>query len=231
MPRSDGRQAGELRPLTLTIGVNPYAEGSALVDWGRTRVLCTASLEEGVPRFLDGGGRGWVTAEYAMLPRSTHTRTGRDHREGGRAREISRLIGRSLRAAVDLASLDGYTVRVDCDVLVADGGTRVASITGGWLALALAMRRLGAAPARQVAALSLGRVAGELVTDLCYAEDSGAELDLNLVVTSEGHLVEVQATGEEGTFTPAELARLVEMGGRAAQDLFAAQRAALAQAG
>jgi ribonuclease PH len=206
--------------------VNPYAEGSCQAAFGQTRVLCTASVEKGVKPWLEGSGRGWVTAEYAMLPRSTHTRTGRDHRTGGRAQEISRLIGRSLRAAVELERLEGYTVKVDCDVLVADGGTRCAAICGGWVALALALRGLGIEPKRQVAAISLGRVEGRLLLDLCYAEDSAAELDLNLVLAPEG-LVEVQGTGEDGLFSAGELAQLVAAGQAASQEIFAAQRTAL----
>ncbi len=215
-----------MRPLSLGTGVNPYAEGSCLASFGQTQVLCTASLEAKIPNWLEGSGKGWVTAEYAMLPRSTHTRTGREHREKGRAQEISRLIGRSLRMAVDLTALAGHTVRLDCDVLVADGGTRCASICGGWVALALALKTLGIGPPRQVAAISLGRVQGELRLDLCYAEDSAAELDLNLVLAPEG-LVEVQGTGEDGLFTPEELTNLVSAGMGAAQAIFAAQRAAL----
>ncbi|MCF8034309.1 MAG: ribonuclease PH [Desulfarculaceae bacterium] len=227
--RSDGRQPMQMRPIRFTPGVNPYAEGSCLAELGATKVHCTASVEKGVKGWLEGSGRGWVTAEYAMLPRATHTRTGRDHRTGGRAQEISRLIGRSLRAAVELESLEGYTVKVDCDVLVADGGTRCASICGGWVALAAALKGLGVAPALQVGAISLGRVEGELRVDLCYQEDSSAELDLNLVLTPEG-LVEVQGTGENGVFSPAELAALVQAGEAAGQEIFAAQRAALDEA-
>ena len=227
MLRSDGRKPLAMRPVAIQAGVNPYAEGSARCRFGRTEVLCTASLEEAVPSFLEGSGRGWVTAEYAMLPRSTHTRVPRDHRRGGRAQEISRLIGRSLRAAVDLAALDGHTIRVDCDVMVADGGTRTAAISGGYVALARALAGLGLEPAMPVAALSLGRVEGRLLVDLCYQEDSRAELDLNLVLAPGGRLVEVQATAERGHFSPGELGRLVEMGVEAAEQIFAAQRAAL----
>ncbi len=227
MRRSDGREALALRPVEIVAGVNPYAEGSALCRFGRTEVLCTASLEDKVPPFLEGSGRGWVTAEYAMLPRSTHTRVSRDHRRGGRAQEISRLIGRSLRAAVDLAALDGHTIRVDCDVMVADGGTRTAAISGGYVALALALAGLGLEPLMPVAAVSLGRVEGRLLVDLCYQEDSRAELDLNLVLAPGERLVEVQASAERGHFSPRELARLVEMGHQAAREIFAAQQAAL----
>jgi ribonuclease PH len=225
--RPDGRSARQLRPVTITAGAVPYAEGSALCAFGQTRVLCAASVEAGVPRWLEGRGRGWVTAEYAMLPRATHTRTSRDHRTGGRAREISRLIGRSLRAAVELEALEGYTVKVDCDVLVADGGTRTAAVTGGWVALAQALAQTGLAAPRPVAAVSCGRVGGELLLDLCYQEDSAAEVDLNLVCGAGGRLVEVQATGEEGLFSAEELAELTAMGLTAARELMALQAAAL----
>jgi ribonuclease PH len=225
--RPDGRSARQLRPVTITAGAVPYAEGSALCAFGQTRVLCAASVEAGVPRWLEGRGRGWVTAEYAMLPRATHTRTSRDHRTGGRAREISRLIGRSLRAAVELEALEGYTVKVDCDVLVADGGTRTAAVTGGWVALAQALAQTGLAAPRPVAAVSCGRVGGELLLDLCYQEDSAAEVDLNLVCGDGGRLVEVQATGEEGLFSAEELAELTAMGLAAGAELMALQAAAL----
>ncbi len=228
--RQDGRQPQSLRPVLIKAGVNPYAEGSAICAFGRTEVLCTASLEAGAPRFLEGSGRGWVTAEYAMLPRSTHTRTARGHVGAGRAQEISRLIGRSLRACVDLAALDGYTLRVDCDVLVADGGTRCASISGGFVALALALASLGRTPRLPVAAVSLGRVEGGLLVDLCYEEDSAAELDLNLVLAPGGRIIEVQCTAEQGTFSPVELASLVEMGATAAEAVFAAQLKAIEEA-
>ncbi len=227
MDRAHGRAPQQMRPVEITAAVNPYAEGSALCRFGRTEVLCTASLEQTLPSWLEGAGQGWVTAEYAMLPRATHTRTSRDHRLGGRAREISRLIGRSLRAAVDLAALDGHTIRIDCDVLVADGGTRTAAISGAWVALALALEHLGLFPSRQVAALSAGRVDGCLVVDLDYDEDSRAEVDANLVLAPGGMLVELQATAEHGVFTPAEMAELMEMAAEAAVEVFAAQAAAL----
>lgn len=219
-----------MRPVRLEAGVSPYAEGSALCSFGQTQVLCTASLESRVPSFLEGRGQGWVTAEYAMLPRATHTRTSRDHAQGGRAREISRLIGRSLRGAVDLARLEGYTVRVDCDVLVADGGTRTAAVSGGYVALALALAGLGVTPLYQVAALSVGRVGGELAVDLCYQEDSQAQVDLNLVLAPPDRLIEVQATAEKGYFTPAQLAEMVAAAGEATQAVFAAQSAILDRA-
>jgi ribonuclease PH len=228
MPRDDGRNNDEMREVSIKAGVNPYAEGSALCSFGRTQVLCTASLEEEVPRFLMDSGQGWVTAEYAMLPRSTHTRTRREANKKGRAQEISRLIGRSLRASVDLAELDGYTLRVDCDVMVADGGTRTASISGGYVALALALAGIGKKAKDPIAAISLGKVNGELMVDLAYVEDSAAEVDLNLVITKGGELVEVQGSAEKGLFSPAELGRMVESGVQAAEQIFAAQDAALA---
>ncbi|MBI4797347.1 MAG: ribonuclease PH [Desulfarculus sp.] len=230
MVRADGRQDGQMRPVRLEAGVNPYAEGSALCCFGATQVLCTASLEKGAPAWLGPeAAQGWVTAEYAMLPRSTHTRTGREHRAGGRAQEISRLIGRALRAAVDLKVLAGYTLRVDCDVLVADGGTRTAAISGGWVALALALRGLGLQPAWPVAALSLGKVQDRLMLDLCYSEDSAAQVDLNLVLAPGGRLIEVQATGERDFLSPREMQAMLETGMAAAEQVFAAQRAALGE--
>ena len=226
--RLDGRSLDLMRPVRLEPGVNPYAEGSALCAFGSTQVLCTASVEEGAPRWLGPQAeQGWVTAEYAMLPRSTHTRTGRNHQSGGRAQEISRLIGRSLRASVDLKALKGYTVRVDCDVLVADGGTRTASISGGFVALAQALAGLGLAPRSAVAAVSMGKVDGRLMVDLCYAEDSAAEVDLNLVLAPQGRLIEVQSTAERAFFSAAELAVMLEMGSRAAEGIFTAQARAL----
>ncbi|KMY68922.1 ribonuclease PH [Desulfocarbo indianensis] len=230
MERAEGRRPEAMRPVRIKAKVNPYAEGSALCCFGRTEVLCTASLEEGTPRWLEGEERGWVTAEYAMLPRSTHTRTSRDHRTKGRAQEISRLIGRSLRAAVDLSALAGYTVKLDCDVMVADGGTRTAGITGGYVALALALAKLGLAPLFPVAAVSCGKVEGQVVLDLCYEEDSNAEVDLNLVLAPGGRLVEVQSTAEQGFFSAGELGRMVALGAEAAEGLFAAQAAAIGAA-
>ena len=228
MLRSDGRQLEAMRPVSISAGVNPYAEGSALCRFGRTEVLCTASLERGVPPFLEGRQSGWVTAEYAMLPRATHTRTDREHMHGGRAREISRLIGRSLRAATDLKALEGlHHPGVDCDVLVADGGTRTAAISGGSVALAVALDKLDQKPARSVAAISVGKFQRRILVDLCYEEDSEAEVDLNLVLTVGGRLVEVQATAEHGLYTASELMEMVQKGINAAQDIFAAQKSAL----
>jgi ribonuclease PH len=188
--------------------------------------LCTASIEERVPPFLVGKGSGWVTAEYAMLPRATHTRSGRD--PGGRGKEIQRLIGRALRAAVDVRALGERTVTVDCDVLSADGGTRTASITGGWVALARALKRVGAEAAlsAQVAAVSVGVVGGTTVVDLPYVEDAAAEVDMNVVMTSDGRLVEVQGTAEHGTFARKDLDAMLDLAGRGLERLFALQNQA-----
>ena len=208
--RPDGRAAADLRPIDFTVGMQKHAEGSALIKRGDTWVLCTASVEEKVPRFLDGKGNGWVTAEYAMLPRSTHTRTSRQ--PGGRGKEIQRLIGRALRGVVDRRALGQRTITVDCDVLVADGGTRTASITGGWVALALAvdgLKRRGLVPAdapvlgEPLAAVSVGIVDGEPRLDLCYVEDARADVDMNVVMTESGRLVEVQGTAEGAPFARA----------------------------
>jgi ribonuclease PH len=215
-PAAPGPDA--LRPVRIRRGVSEYAEGSALIEQGRTRVLCTASVEARVPPWLEGQDRGWVTAEYAMLPRSTHTRKPRAAVRGkpdSRALEISRLVGRSLRAAVDLAALPGQAVTVDCDVLQADGGTRCAAITGGMVALADAFRwmkrekRLAGEPLRElVAAVSVGIVDGRPVLDLAYEEDSAAAVDMNVVMTEGGRYVEIQGTGEARPFTERELAAL-----------------------
>jgi ribonuclease PH len=233
--RSDGRKSDELRPIVITPDCNRYAEGSALVAFGQTQVICTASVEEKVPPFLEGKGKGWVTAEYAMLPRSTHTRSGRA--PGGRGQEIQRLIGRSLRAAIDMRALGPRQITIDCDVIQADGGTRTAAITGGWVALALAVRRLARAgkitadPVRMsVAAISAGIVDGEARIDLPYSEDSQAEVDCNFVMTGDGRFVEVQATAERDAFSAEQYAALVGLAAKGMQTLFARQREALAQA-
>ena len=233
--RPDGRKPDELRPILITPDFNRYAEGSALVAFGETHVICTASVEEKVPPFLEGKGRWWVTAEYAMLPRSTHTRSGRA--AGGRGQEIQRLIGRSLRAAIDTRALGPRQITVDCDVIQADGGTRTAAITGGWVALALAVRRLAQAgkiaadPLRlAVAAISTGIVDGEARVDLPYAEDSQAEVDCNFVMTDDDRFVEVQATAEKDAFTAAQYTALVALAGGAMRTLFARQREALERA-
>jgi ribonuclease PH len=235
--RSDGRRADQLRPLRITRGYTKHAEGSVLIEAGDTRVLCTASVEEGVPGFLKGQGRGWLTAEYGMLPRSTHTRTRREAAEGrpsGRTQEIQRLIGRSLRAVTDLGALPERTIRIDCDVLQADGGTRCASITGACVALADALawcRARGLIKGRPladfVAAVSVGVVGGVPILDLDYAEDSGCDTDMNIVMTGRGGLVEVQGTAEGEPFSRAQMDALVRLGARGVRRLIAAQKAAL----
>lgn len=218
--RHDGRKADELRPVSISRAVNLYAEGSALIEWGNTRVLCTASVEEKVPPFLRGTGRGWVTAEYAMLPRSTHTRTPRDSVRGigGRSHEIQRLIGRSMRSVVDMELLGERTVWVDCDVLQADGGTRTAAITGAFVAVVDALRFLNGRRIVNripvtgfVAAASAGRVEGSLLLDLDYTEDSRAEVDFNVVMTDQGEFVEVQGTGESGPFGKGSLLEMLDL--------------------
>src|ERR1043165_4365730 len=230
--RQDGRQSDQLRSLEIIPHYQKHAEGSALIKLGDTWVLCSASVEEGVPAFLNGKGKGWLTAEYAMLPRSTHTRTKRD--PGGRGKEIQRLIGRSLRAAVDLTRLGERTIAVDCDVLSADGGTRVASITGAWIALAFAIKQLVAtgkladdrALLPPVAAVSVGIVGGggEVVLDLPYSEDSNAEVDMNVVGSEDGSLIEVQGTAEHGTFNRKQLDAMLDLATIGIRRLAAAQR-------
>ena len=228
--RPDGRRPDQLRSLEIIPNYQKHAEGSALIKLGDTWVLCAASIEEGVPSFLKGKGQGWLTAEYAMLPRSTHTRSKRD--PGGRGKEIQRLIGRSLRAAVDLTALGERTIAVDCDVLCADGGTRVASITGAWVALALAIRKLvdgGKLPDTRalrppVAAVSVGVVHGEVVLDLPYTEDSQADVDMNVVGTEDGKLIEVQGTAEQAAFDRTQLDAMLDLASLGLQQLAAAQR-------
>jgi ribonuclease PH len=209
--RSDGRKPGTLRKITITRNFIKHAEGSVLVEFGDTKVICNASVEESVPPFLRGKGTGWVTAEYAMLPRATHTRSPREAAKGkigGRTHEIQRLIGRSLRAVIDLTALGERSIHIDCDVIQADGGTRTASITGAYIALVEAVNWLvakgsiAASPLREaVAAVSVGIVAGDVLLDLDYSEDSTAEVDMNFVVTSSGRFVEVQGTAEAEPFT------------------------------
>jgi ribonuclease PH len=218
----------------LERAANPYAEGSCLIRMGGTLVHCTATVEPGVPGFKKGTGEGWVTGEYAMLPRATAERTARERNgPGGRTQEIQRLIGRSLRAAMATMAFGEYTIRVDCDVLQADGGTRTASITGGCVALADACRWLAdktGIPSpfgRLVSAVSVGIVEGDLRVDLAYLEDRDAGVDANIVMLEPAHFVEVQGTGEHGTFSRAELASLVDLAERACSELFAAQRRAL----
>ena len=236
--RRDGREDHQLRPVSIQVGAQAYAEGSALIRQGETHVLCAVSVEERVPPFLKGTGRGWITAEYAMLPRATLTRTPRESRAGGRAQEIRRLIGRALRAAVDLEALGERTLVVDCDVLQADGGTRTAAVTGGFVALRQAihtLRRQGVLTEDPVlwavAAVSVGLVEGRLLLDLCYEEDFQAQADFNLVLTDRGQLVEVQGTAEDGPFDPQVVAQVLELADRGARSLFQAQRSALQSAG
>ena len=236
--RPDGRTAGQLRPTKIEIDALPYAEGSCWITMGETRVLCAASVEEKVPPFRKGSGLGWVTAEYAMLPRSTHTRTERDGRKGridGRAQEIQRLIGRSLRAAVDFSALGERSIYIDCDVIVADGGTRTASITGGYVALALAdraLQRAGLITAsilkHPVAAVSAGIIQGEPRLDLCYLEDAAADTDMNCVGSRDGRFIELQGTAELEPFSRAEMDELLRLAGEGLQQLFALQEEALA---
>jgi ribonuclease PH len=236
--RPSGRAPDELRPLSFVRGYTAHAEGSVLVGFGGTRVLCTASVEEGVPSFLRGKGQGWVTAEYGMLPRATHTRSAREAARGkqsGRTQEIQRLIGRALRAVVDLKALGERTITVDCDVLQADGGTRTAAITGGFVALADAIdtlikrRALSANPIHgQVAAVSVGIFRGIPVLDLDYAEDSNAETDMNVVMNSGGAFVEVQGTAEGHAFRRHELEQLLDLATSGIARLHAAQAGALA---
>jgi len=233
--RSDGRRPDELRAITITPDFSKYAEGSVLIAAGETQVICTASVEEKVPPFLEGKGKGWVTAEYAMLPRATHTRSGRN--PGGRGQEIQRLIGRALRAAVDTRLLGPRQITIDCDVIQADGGTRTAAITGGFVALALAARRLRASgkltkdPIKQaVAAISAGIVDGEARVDLPYVEDSNAEVDCNFVMTEKGGFVEIQATAEKDSFSPEQYGQLVALAMGAMKTLLARQREAIERA-
>lgn len=235
--RHDGRRPGDLRPILFQRGFTRYAEGSVLVCFGETRVLCTATVEESVPGFMRGEGRGWITAEYGMLPRATHSRNAREAargKVGGRTHEIQRLIGRALRACVDLEALGERTILLDCDVLQADGGTRTASITGAWVALAEAVRGLrekgliASDPLREsVAAVSAGIVDGVPVLDLNYEEDSRASVDMNFVITSSGRFVEVQGTAEEAPFTLAELDALRDLALDGCRRLTQLQSAAL----
>jgi ribonuclease PH len=234
--RPSGRAPDELRPLSFVRGYTAHAEGSVLVGFGGTRVLCTASVEDGVPSFLRGTGQGWVTAEYGMLPRATHTRSAREAARGkqsGRTQEIQRLIGRALRAVVDLKALGERTITLDCDVLQADGGTRTAAITGGFVALADAIdtlikrRALSASPIHgQVAAVSVGIYRGIPVLDLDYAEDSNAETDMNVVMNSGGAFVEVQGTAEGHAFRRHELDRLLDLASQGIARLHEAQQSA-----
>jgi ribonuclease PH len=236
--RPSGRAADALRDVRLTRHYTRHAEGSVLVEFGSTKVICTASVEAGVPRFLKGSGQGWITAEYGMLPRSTGSRMDREAVQGkqsGRTQEIQRLIGRSLRAAVDMKLLGEFTIKVDCDVIQADGGTRTAAITGGCVALVDALRTmqttglLNTDPLlKMVAAISVGIHQGAPVLDLDYAEDSSAATDMNVVMTSEGGFIEVQGTGESASFQRQELDAMIALAERGCAQLFEAQRVALA---
>ena len=234
--RKDGRKPDELRPIEIVTGFQAHAEGSALIKCGQTWVLCAASVEEKVPPFLVGAGKGWVTSEYGMLPRSTHTRSGRT--TGGRGQEIQRLIGRALRQAVDVKALGPRTITLDCDVLIADGGTRTASITGAYVALALAVEWIkkkgllpaGAAVVREpIAAVSVGIVDGVPLLDLPYEEDSRADTDMNVVMTESGLLVEVQGTAEGAAFPRSELDKLLDLATAGIKELCRRQRAAIAE--
>ena len=235
MVRVDGRANDQLRPVSIEIGAQKYAEGSALISAGDTRVLCAVSVVNEVPRFLRGSGQGWVTAEYSMLPRSTHTRTRRETTPRGRTQEIQRLIGRSLRAAVDMDSLGEITLTVDCDVIQADGGTRTASITGAYVALYHALTtvrergQLDVIPIESgVAAVSVGIVDGETLLDLCYEEDSRAAVDFNIVMTDQAEFVEVQGTAEESAFTRAQLDSMMTLAESGIRQLIETQRHAIA---
>ena len=239
MPRADGRANDEVRPVAMSTGYNKYAEGSCLVELGDTVVICTASVLNEVPRFLMGAQRGWVTAEYGMLPRAGAERSSRSRlMSGGRTHEIQRLVGRSLRAVVDLDALGERTITLDCDVIQADGGTRTAAVTGGYVALAEALRKLQAdgvfakAPVfDSVAAVSVGVVSGDVMLDLCYGEDSMASVDMNVVLTGSGKFVEVQGTAEGMPFTRGRLDELLAVAAVGIKQLAAAQRSALAEIG
>ena len=237
MTRSFNRAAADLRPVTLTPDISRHAEGSCLIEFGHTKVLCTASIETGVPHFLRNTGSGWVTAEYGMLPRATNSRNPREAAKGkqsGRTQEIQRLIGRSLRTAIDLEKLGERQIIIDCDVIEADGGTRTASITGGFVALARAIQSLQKKGELKtnplldpVAAISCGVVKGVPLLDLDYSEDSTAEVDANIIMTAKGEIVELQMSGEEATFTEAELAQLLTLGKSGIKALVELQRKAL----
>jgi ribonuclease PH len=238
--RADGRAANQLRPIRFTNGIAPYATGSTLIEWGNTRVICGVTVEENVPRWMKEQNvtGGWITAEYSMLPYSTLQRKSRDITKGkidGRSQEIQRLIGRAMRAAIDLAKIGPRTIWIDCDVLQADGGTRTAAISGSFVALSIAIRRLIAdgklseSPMlHAVAAVSVGVVEKRPLLDLCYTEDAAAEVDMNLVMNSAGEFIELQGSGEESTFSEKHLAELLALGKAGIRDLLAAQQTALA---
>ncbi len=236
--RPSGRTASQIRPITFTRQFTAHAEGSVLVEFGNTKVICTASVIEGVPRFMKGQGKGWVTAEYGMLPRATHTRNDREAakgKQGGRTMEIQRLIGRALRTAVDLKLLGENTITIDCDVIQADGGTRTASITGACVALVDAlnfMRAKGLIKTNplnfMVAAVSVGVYKGTAVADLDYAEDSNAETDMNIVMTETGKIIEIQGTAEEAPFSFEEMQQMMELGKHAIREIIDEQKRVLA---
>ncbi|WP_026958161.1 ribonuclease PH [Aliagarivorans taiwanensis] len=235
--RPNGREQGQMRPITITRNYTAHAEGSVLVEFGDTKVLCNASVDDGVPRFLKGKGQGWITAEYGMLPRSTHSRMGREAARGkqsGRTQEIQRLIGRSLRAAVDLKALGEFTITVDCDVIQADGGTRTAAITGACVALQDALwwlmeqKKLKISPLKQmIAAVSVGIVDGQAVCDLEYVEDSNAETDMNVVMGADGRMIEVQGTAEGEPFSHEELLEMLALAKDGIEQIIEAQTQAL----
>ncbi len=234
LQRMDGRRRDEIRPVNVTRPFIKYADGSVLMEMGDTKVICTASIEEKVPPFLRDKGQGWVTAEYAMLPRATHERTQREAsrgKQGGRTLEIQRLVGRALRAVTDLSAMGERTIWIDCDVIQADGGTRTASITGAFIALADAFAKLKEKKSLKkipltdyLAAISVGKVGGEALVDLCYEEDSMAEVDMNLVMTGQGRLVEVQGTAERGSFGKNELDDFLALGWDGIQRLVKLQK-------
>lgn len=239
MERIDGRKQDEKRPVKITRNFNMYAEGSVLIEMGNTKVICTATIDEKVPPFLKGLGEGWITGEYGMLPRSTQSRKPRESAKGkvdGRTMEIQRLIGRALRSVVDLKALGERTIWIDCDVIQADGGTRTASITGAFVALVDAVNKLGKTVQFQrypvtdyVAAVSVGIVKGTNMLDLCYQEDSNAQVDMNLVMTDGGQLVEIQGTGEQNPFTREEMNNLMELGSKGIKELIALQKEVLGE--
>ncbi len=231
MKRSDGRSENELRKVKVTKNYLKHAEGSCLIEFGGTKVICTASVEDTVPSFLRGSGKGWVTGEYGMLPRSTHTRMNREKSSGGRTMEIQRLVGRSLRSVVDMEKLGERTVKVDCDVIQADGGTRTASITGGFIALALAFMKLKKEGSIDeiplsgyLAAVSIGIYKDHLILDLNYEEDSNAQMDMNVVMTGQGEFVEVQGTAEKSPFTKKQMDGLMDLAGKGIAELIKIQR-------
>ncbi|WP_304507374.1 ribonuclease PH [Anaerotignum sp.] len=237
MTRFDGREKDELRPIKITKDYTRYAEGSVFIEWGNTKVLCNATVEESVPSFKKGSGEGWVTAEYAMLPRATQTRNRRDINKlklNPRATEIQRLIGRALRGAVDMRELGERSITVDCDVIQADGGTRTASITGGFIALALACQRLMEQGILEkmpmhhyITAVSVGIVDGNGLLDLCYEEDSAAEVDMNIIMSDGAGFIELQGTGEHGTFSQEQLEEMLQLGKKGIMDLMEIQKTAL----